>query len=456
VAKVQSSDLGTQPISKLIVSQSVPASIGFLVMSIYMIVDTIFVGQFVGSIAIAAITVVLPITFLIASIGMSIGVGGASIISRALGVGNDELASQTFGNQISLVATLSVLFVSLGFYFDQPILRFFGAKGDILAPAESYFHIILLGVPFLAWAMMSNNVIRASGYPKVAMWTMLIPALFNLIFDPILIVWLKMGLEGAAWATSISYALSAGYACWFFTKGKSELRIKSSHFPLRKKIVQEMLALGFVTLARQGAISLLAIVLNNTLFKFGTELHVAIYGIVSRMMMFAFFPVIGITQGFLPITGFNYGAGHYDRVREVIKKSILYGTVITIGIYALIILFNEPIVRIFTTDAFLIAETPRALLLVFLASPVILTQLIGSAYFQAIGKAVPALLLTLTKQGFFLIPLVLIMPHYFGIDGIWYSFPIADVLSTLVTLVFLRRAMVRLPDSVIVVSDDSE
>lgn len=442
----KSDELGSENITALIFKQSIPASIGMLVMSVYMIVDTIFVGQWVGALAIAAITVVLPITFLISSIGMAIGVGGGSIISRALGSGDDSKAGRTFGNQITMAMGLAVFFVIMGFSFSDSILQIFGGKGDILEPAKEYFLIILLGVPLLAFAMMSNNNIRAIGYPKVAMWVLLLPAIANIILDPIFIKVFDMGLAGAAWATVISYFLSAGYGFYFLFIKNTDLKISWRCLILEGSIVKEISSLGGVTLARQGVISLLSIVLNNALFNYGNELYVAVFGIINRVMMLSLFPVLGLTQGTLPIIGYNYGAGKYDRVKETVKKAILFGTITSIVIYVCIVLLRKEIVIVFSDDPFILENTPYALLIVFSATPFILTQLIGSAYFQAIGKALPALLLTLSKQGFFLIPLVFILPLFFGINGIWMSFPIADILSVILTYFFLRRDLFNLPE----------
>ena len=447
-----SQELGTAPIPKLLTKMAVPASAGILVMSIYFIVDTIFVGRFVGTLGIAAITVVMPVSFLISSIGMAIGVGGASIISRSLGADNFKHACHTFGNMVSLTILLAVTLVFIGTYLDDPILRLFGANGDIMGPAKSYFRIILIGVPCLAWTMMSNNVMRAEGEPNMAMLSMMIPAVVNIILDPIFIIVLDWGLEGAAWATTISYFMSAGFSLWFFLFGPSELKIFRNSMIIKLSILKEIFSIGVVTLARQGTVSLLMIVLNFSLFKYGNELAVAVFGIINRVMMFANFPVLGITQGFLPIAGYNYGAQQYGRVREIIRTSIRSGTLIALFIFVSILLFNTPFVKLFTTDADLIAQTPRALVWVFLAVPLITVQLIGAAYFQAIGKALPALLLTMTKQGFFLIPLVLILPNYFGLNGIWFAFPIADVLSAAVTYWYLQRELkVNLPEPKFVV-----
>jgi len=434
-------ELGTEKISKLLIKQAVPASIGILVMSLNMIVDTIFVGRWIGIMAIAAITVVLPIVFFISSIGMGIGIGGSSIISRALGAKKYDTAFKTFGNQITLTVGLSVLFVLIGTFFCFPILQLFGANGDIVIPATEYFHVVIYGVPFLAFAMLGNPVIRAVGQPKFAMYAMILPAISNIILDIVFIKIFDWGMYGAGLATTISYAVCGLFVLGFFLSAKSSLRIYAKNFVLEFNIVKQIVSLGGVTIVRQGTISILIIILNYTLFKYGGEVSIAVYGIINRVMMFALFPVLGVTQGFLPIAGFNYGANDAKRVKETIKTAILYGTGVALLIFIGIILYPEAIVGIFTEDAELLSKTPNALLIAFLATPVITAQLIGSAYFQAAGKAVPALLLTLLKQGVFLIPLVYILPKYYGINGVWMAFPIADILATSITVLYLKREL---------------
>jgi Na+-driven multidrug efflux pump len=288
--------------------------------------------------------------------------------------------------------------------------------------------------------MMGNNVIRAEGKAKFAMVAMIIPAFINILLDIIFIKYLNLGMFGAALATAISYLTCFLFVFWFFYF-KSELKLKARHFKFNIPIAKEITELSFVTFSRQGVVSILAIILNHTLYTYGGEHSVAIYGIISRMLMFALFPILGITQGFLPIAGFNYGAGNYERVKESVLLSIKYAAFLATVIFVVILIFAKPIVAIFTTDPLVIAQTPEALRWVFAASPVIAIQLIGAAYFQAAGKAKKALLLTLSKQGFFLIPLVLILPNFLGIFGVWIAFPIADILSTLLTGYFLKKEM---------------
>lgn len=439
MAKVSSAELGVEPISKLLIKQSVPASIGILVMSLNILVDTIFVGNWIGSTAIAAINVVLPVSFFIAALGMSIGVGGSSIISRALGAENKPKALKTFGNQLTLTFLFTITFAIFGLYFVDELIPAFGGKGNIFEPAKVYYEIILYGVPILGFVMMGNNVIRAEGKPKFAMYAMLIPSIGNLVLDYIFIYVFDWGMAGAAWATTGSYIVSFLFILWFFLSKNSELKIDASHFGLDKGIVSEIGSLGFVTLTRQAVVSVTFLLVNNILFNFGGETSVTAYAIVGRMMMFALFPVFGITQGFIPIAGFNFGAEKYDRVKEVIYTAIKYATILGTIVFAGLMFFPEVITQWFTDDQDVIKQTPNNMRLAFAAVPIIAIQLIGAAYFQAVGKALPALLLTLTRQAIFFIPLLFILPKFYGELGVWISFPIADVLATIVTVYFLKR-----------------
>ena len=436
---LKSKDLGEKSISQLLINQSVPASIGILVMSINILVDSIFVGNWIGYMAIAAITVVLPVSFFIAALGLAIGIGGSSIISRALGADRKEKALITFGNQITITLLLNLSLVIIGLIFVDELIPIFGGKGDIFPLAKIYYQIVLYGVPLLALAMMGNTVIRAEGKPMFAMIAMIIPSIANLGFDFILIQGFDMGMHGAAWASTISYGLCLAFIIWFFRSKHSELKIDFSHFGLKADILREISELGFVTLARQAVVSVTYLLLNNILFKLGGEAGVTTYAIIARMLMFALFPVLGVTQGFLPIAGYNYGAGFKGRVRESINKAILYASGLGLLVFACIMIFAEPIVRAFTDEPEIIAQTPSAMRWVFAGIPIVAIQLIGSAYFQAIGKARPAFLLTLTRQGFFFIPLVLILPKFYDEFGVWISFALADVLSTIVTGYFLHR-----------------
>lgn len=439
--KARAEQLGLKPIPQLLIQQAVPASIGILVMSLNILIDTVFVGQWIGPNAIAAINVVLPVSFFIGALGMAIGIGGSSIISRALGDQNIEKALKTFGNQYTLTLLFTVGFVIIGLSFIETLIPLFGGKGALYAPAKIYYTIVLYGVPLLGFCMMGNNVVRAEGKPRYAMYAMMLPSVSNLTLDVVFIYIFDWGMAGAAWATTISYGVCALYLLCFFNSSKSELHLQRTHFSLQKSIVQQIGALGSVTLARQAVVSIVVLLVNNILFRYGGETTVAVYAIISRSLMFALFPVLGITQGFLPIAGYNYGAKNFDRVREVINTALLYATVLASIIFSLIMVFTEAFVTIFTNDPNVLAQTPEAMRWVFAATPIIGIQLIGAAYFQAIGKALPALLLTLTRQGFFLIPLIFILPPYFDVFGVWLAFPIGEAIATVITAFFLFREL---------------
>ena len=434
-----SNSFGSESIGKLLIKQAVPASIGILVMSLNILVDTIFVGHWIGSQAIAAINVVLPVSFFIAALGMAIGIGGSSIVSRALGANEKSKALKTFGNQVTMTIALTLTLVFFGLYYIDNIIPLFGGKGTIFEPAKIYYQIVLYGVPFLALSMMGNTIIRAEGKPKYAMYAMMIPSITNLGVDILFINVMDLGMIGAAWATTGSYILCFIFIFWFFVSKNSEMKISLIHFKLQRSIVSEISNLGSVTLSRQAIVSITYLLMNNILFDFGGVTSVTSYAIVSRMLMFALFPIFGITQGFIPIAGYNYGAQNYDRVKQAIRIAIIYAMVMASLVFVLLISFPELITRMFTTDSLVIEKTPTAMRWVFAATPIIAVQLIGSAYFQAVGKAIPALLLTLSRQGFFFIPLIFILPLWYGELGVWIAFPVSDVLSTLLTAYILYR-----------------
>jgi putative MATE family efflux protein len=435
--KSGSASFGTQPIPQLLIKQAVPASIGILVMSLNILIDTIFVGQWIGANAIAAINVVLPVSFFIAALGLAIGLGGASIISRSLGKNDLAKATKTFGNQIVLTFLLTISFVFFGLFFVDSIIPVFGGKGALFEPAKIYYTVVLYGVPVLGYCMMGNNVIRAVGKPKNAMYAMMLPSVSNLILDYVLIYIFDFGMYGAAWATTLSYGVCALYIVFFFNSNRSELRLSISDLKLNLAITKEIGALGSVTLARQGVVSLSVLLVNNLLFGLGGESAVAVYAIISRLLMFSLFPVLGITQGFIPIAAFNYGANNKKRVEQVIRTAVLYATSFATLVFLMIYVFSNSIGGIFTNEPLVLEKAPAAIRWVFALTPIVGIQLIGAAYYQAIGKALPALLLTLTRQGFFFIPLLYVFPIFMGINGVWLAFPIAEFLATVVTGGFL-------------------
>ena len=285
--------------------------------------------------------------------------------------------------------------------------------------------------------MMGNNTIRAEGKPRHAMYAMVLPSISNLVLDVVFIRYLNMGMEGAAWATTLSYAICGAYIFSFFWSDQSDLKLTLNDCKLQSKVVKEIGSLGFVTLARQAVVSFTVLLVNNILFSLDGASAVAVYAIISRMLMFALFPILGITQGFVPIAGYNYGANDKTRVVGVVKQALFFATTLASLVFLLIVFFAAEIAAVFTQDTHVVETTAEVIFWVFLSTPIVGVQLIGSAYFQAIGKAIPALLLTLTRQGFFFIPLLFILPKYYGTFGVWMAFPVAECIATVVTAFFL-------------------
>ncbi|UTW65433.1 MATE family efflux transporter [bacterium SCSIO 12643] len=433
------SNFGTERISKLLLQQAIPAGIGILVLSIYSLVDTIFIGRYIGGIGIAAITIVSPITFLVSSIGLGIGMGGGSLISLNLGEGNVNRAKQILGNQSLLVLLLSAVIMGLGFLFYDGILQMFGARGASLLASQEYFFFTLWGLPFFMGQMMLNNVLRAEGNAQAAMIVLGLPSIINILLDAVFIIVLDMGLNGVALATALSQAIGVIIGVIFLLR-KSQIIPSLSDFKWSTKLVKSIAGLGSVQFLSQATMSIVVVFANNLLMKYGGDLAISAYGLVIRITMFAFFPVMGIVQGFMPIAGFNYGAGKQNRVKEAIHKSFLSSTIIAFSIMILAMLGAESIVGVFTDESDLILMASVVMYWVFSAYPLLGIQQVSTAYFQAIGKARPALWLTLVKQ-IILIPTLFILPLFFQLDGIWYGFPISEVSTTLIAYSSFRREL---------------
>jgi putative MATE family efflux protein len=429
--------LGEEPIWPLIRRLSVPAMIGMMVNALYNFVDTIFVGQGVGPLAIAGLSIAFPIQMLIAAFAQMFGVGSASIISRRLGEKNDKAAADAAGTALTATVLFAIVITILGSLFIDPILSVFGATEQILPYAHEYFSIILYGAVFISISMAANNIIRAEGKAKTAMLIMIIGTGSNLIMDPIFIFGFNMGIRGAAIATVISQVLSSLFAIRFFIRNESILPLHLRSFLIRIRDLRETVVLGFSVFVRQSGTSLMALAVNNMLKIYGGDMAITAYGMIMRLLIFFVMPIFGLVQGFQPIAGYNYGARRMDRVKEAVWKAILVATILASFGFALTMLFPRFILTIFTSDTEALDIAVPALRVVMMMIPLLGLQAIGSTLFQSIGKAFPAFFLGLSRQFIFLIPLVLILPRFFGLDGVWAAFPIADLLSTIVTTVWM-------------------
>lgn len=433
--------LANEPIKTLLWKLSLPAMAGMFVMALYNIVDTIFIGRGVGALGIAGVSIVFPVQMIMMGIGQMVGMGAASLISRSLGADDMEKAERTLGNAVILILVLGGALAVAGLAKSTFLLRLFGATDTILPYAKAYMDIILLGVVFHTFSMSANNIVRAEGNARVAMISMFIGALLNIALDPIFIFALGMGIRGAAIATVIAHVATTSYLLRYFLTGKSSLRICVKNLVLKWAIVREIIAIGFATFIRTVAGSFVAVVINRTLGFYGGDISIAVFGVVHKVLMFAGMPGRGIAQGLQPILGYSYGAGRYDRASEVIRRAITIATVLCFAIFLILFFFAEPIVRIFSTNAALIAQGTHAIRLVFMVIFLVGFQMVSSVVFQAIGKVIPTIILSTSRHILFLIPLVLILPRYFGIDGVWLSFPIADTLSFLVALAMVIPLM---------------
>lgn len=441
----RSKQLGEERISKLIIKFSIPAIIGMLVNALYNVVDRIYIGHGVGSLGIGGITVSFPIMLILMAFSMLIGVGANSLVAIRLGQDRKEEAEGIFGNAFVLLVISSLALTIIGLIFMEPFFKLMGTSDQILPYALDYMRIILLGSVFQSIGMGMNNFIRSEGSPKTAMNTMLIGAITNIILDPIFIFVFKLGMKGAAIATIISQAVSAIWVLSYFIGGKSFLKIKLSSMKLRFDYVSKFLALGAAPFAMQVASSVLNFIMNKGLNTYGGDVAVSGMGIVNSVVTLLIMPIFGINQGMQPIIGYNYGARKFDRVKQAYRMGVLFATVIVVIGWVATRLFPEQLVYLFNKeDPDLISFGVKAIKrnLVFL--PVIGFQIVSSNYFQAIGKPKHSALLGLSRQVLILIPALIILPKFFGLDGLISAGPLADITSTLLTGIFIILEMRKL------------
>ncbi len=435
--------LDSTDIPKLLRKLSIPATIGMIVNALYNLVDTIFIGQGVGPSAIGGLAIAFPIQMVIMSIAFMVGIGAASAISRSLGEENEEKANNIAGNAYILSILLSGIFVSIGLLKTDALLYLFGATDTLLVYAKEYIQIIFIGsVPF-AFVMTSNNIIRAEGNAKESMIIMIIGTGLNIILDPIFIFAFNMGIRGAALATIISQFVSLLYVIHYLRSGKSHLRVRPHHLIPHFAMQLEIVKIGLPAFIRQIGGSFLAIFLNNALGTYGGDVAITSFGIVNRLTMFIFMPMFGVVQGLQPIAGYNYGAKRYQQIKDVVRVSIKVLVIYaTIG-WILLLVTASKVGYIFTTDPTVVETVGLQIKYTTMMLPIIGIQIISSTIFQAFGKALPALILSLLRQIILLIPMLLIFPSVLGLGllGIYYAFPISDLLSTIVGGFMLKKEM---------------
>lgn len=434
--------LGNEKVSRLLKSLSIPATLAMAVNALYNITDTIFVGQSGGYRAIGGLAICFPMQTIMMAFSGMIGVGSASIISRRLGAGKKEEAFEAAGNAFTLAFIIGTLFCILGQIFMTPLLLLFGATESLLPYAEAYLRFILIGFIYSPMTMSSNNIIRSEGNAKIAMASMLIGAVMNIILDYLFVMVFFYGIAGAAIATIISQLASFIFVMIYFRSGKSIFKLQPHHLLVDWGIAKETVAVGASTFARQSSASLMAILLNHSLIIFGGDIAVSVYGMINKVLTLMFMPAFGITQGMQPIAGFNYGAKKFDRVKQVVSLAIKCAIIYAITFELLIEVFPSATIKLFSSDPALLENGVLAIRIMLLFTPFAVLQTLSASFFQTIGKALSALLLTLSRQVLFFIPLMLLLPNLgLGLLGIWIAFPAADALSALVTAYFFRKEM---------------
>lgn len=426
--------MGEEKIPKILIKLALPGIVAMLVNAVYNIVDTMFVGMLNNTSAIAAVSVAFPLFIMIAAFGQMFGVGGGSYIARLLGEKNKSLADQTTSTTFFTSMVCGLGLVIFGMLFIEPLLRLFGATDTIMPFAKDYSRILIVGSVFTVLNMTMNNMIRAEGNAKFSMFAIMLGAGLNIILDPIFMFVFNMGIKGAALATVLAQIISFVFLIRYYLSGNSYLKISTKYFVFSKKIYSEIMKIGIATFARQGLSSLSLGLINLAAKPYG-DAAVASMGVSLRILSLGLFIVFGYNQGFQPVAGYNYGAKQYQRLNEAIKVSLKWTTIFCVMITVLFMIFAEGILSAFSNDPQVIqigAQTLRVILLLF---PLFGFQQVYATLFQALGKGKEALMLSLSRQGIFLIPSILILPRIFGLSGVMFSQTVADLFTIIVTAI---------------------
>lgn len=431
--------LGEEKVGKLLWKFSAPAIVGMGVNALYNVVDSIFVGNGVGEIGLAAVAIAFPIMIILMAFGVLIGVGASSLVSIRLGQKRINEAEKILGNAYMLASIGMTGLSMLMLIFLEPILISLGAEANVLPYAKDFTGIILLGSVFMHIGFGMNTIIRAQGDPKTAMMTMFISAGINVVLNPLFIFVFHMGISGSAWATVVAQAVSAIWVTLHFIGKRSFLKLRISNMVPDKNIIWQIMKNGLSPFLMQFAASIVTVLFNQSLLKYGGEMAIASMGIIQRVAMLLIMPMFGISQGLQPIIGFNYGAKKFNRVIEALKLGIFFATCLSIIGFAIVQVFDSKIISLFNQNPDLITMGGEGIKIVLAMLPIIGFQLISAQYFQAVGKAKPAVILGISRQVILLIPLILFMPNVFGLMGAWIATPLADLGAALITGVFLRR-----------------
>lgn len=439
--------LGTLPVKKLLVQYSVPAIIASVATSLYNIVDSIFIGRGVGPMAIAGLAITFPLMNLVIAFCTLIAVGGATISSIYLGQKNLKRATDVVNNVMVLCLIHSVIFGGVTLLFLDEILTFFGATPETIPYAREFMEIILYGTPISYVFIGLNNLMRATGYPKKAMISALLSVGVNVILAPIFIFVLGWGIKGAAGATVCGQFTAFVWVLCHFTSSKSYIHFKLRYKWFTPSIIKRIYAIGLSPFLMNVCACIVVIFINKALLDYGESagnLAVGAYGIVNRTTMFFVMIVFGVTQGMQPIVGFNFGAGRWNRVAQTLKIGIWLGVAITSAGWIITELFPNVVSDLFTTDETLKAIARRGFRIYFICFPVVGAQIVIQNFFQSVGKPKISIFLSLTRQLIFLIPLLLVAPRWFGIDGVWGAMTGSDLLAFIVAVLTLSFELKRM------------
>ena len=432
-------ELGTEKIGKLLRQYALPAIIAQTAASFYNMVDSIFIGQGVGPLAISGLAVTFPLMNLSTAFGTLVGVGAATMLSVLLGQKNYAAANKVLGNVVTLNTIIGLVFMAIALTFIDPILYFFGASENTLPFAKEYIRIILIGNVVTHLYFGLNAAMRSSGHPKKAMGLTIFTVVFNTILDPIFIFVLDMGIAGAAWATVIAQTAAMIVVMMHFSNKKSPFHFEKGIFRLDKRVAKDSLAIGMGPFLMNAAACLVTLFINQQLRKYSGDLGIGAYGICNRFVFMFIMICMGLNQGMQPIAGYNYGARQYSRVREVFWKTAKLGMIVTTICFLIGFFIPKLAAGIFTHDEQLLELSARSMKVLTLAFPIVGLQMIGTNFFQSLGMVNKSIILSLSRQILFLLPLLYILPRYIGSDGVWASFPISDVISTVLTVYMLRR-----------------
>ena len=429
----KSNQMSTESIPRLLLKFSLPAIVALMVNALYNVVDSIFVGRGVGDLGLAGVTVCFPIVTTFIACIMLIGMGATALISIRLGENKKKEAELIVGNALTFFVIIGLIFTVFGLIFLEEILILFGVTVNVLPYSTDYMQIILVGSVFLALGTGMNNFIRAEGNPKVAAMTMFIGAATNIVLDYIFIFIFKWGIRGAAVATVISYAVTSTWVLYYFFSGKSLLKIRAKNFKLKKAVTRQIVKLGIPIFVIQVTSSIQQLILNRSLARYGGDLALAVIGVIMSITTFLIMPAMGIGQGAQPILGFNKGAKKYGRVKDTLKLSLLSATsVVALG-FIVSKIWPAQLIGLFNKNPELIELGVHGMDIFFKLIPLVGVQMLGASYFQAVGKAKEATILGLSRQIIIFIPLLIILPHYWGLEGVWWSSPLSDLGAFILT-----------------------